>query len=400
MTVADEFEYPGGADGAVEADEESSIGVDEEAAEEASASARRGRIGAWLKRELAESPETTLKAIALVLGVLLIALLIYLLWFLGRSDKGGDTTPKARLEPIWQVYGPGKGDAPLFDRPMGVAVGQSSRIYVTDSGNNRVCVFDASGRFLFEFGGLGIVKPASGLPPTYAPGRLNYPVGIDTDVAGNVYVASFRNDSIEVFSPDGTPLRRFPDPNAVTGRGGSGLNGLGIAVTDVAVFQDRVYATDTYQVVVFNLNGELLDQWGKPGSGPGDLDHPNGIAVGPDGTVYVSDSNHQRVTAFTPKGEVLWQVGGQEAPAGEGTEREIDLPRGLTVLSDGSLLVTDAFGFDLVRISPDGKIVARYGERGVEPAQLNFPNDVETLRGLVLVADKENGRLQMVRLVD
>jgi sugar lactone lactonase YvrE len=166
------------------------------------------------------------------------------------------------------------------------------------------------------------------------------------------------------------------------------------------VHGDRVYATDAYQIVVFSREGEVLDQWGRPGFGPGDLDHPNGIAVGDDGTVYVSDSNHNRVTAFSPDGKVLWQVGEISGGISDRTMREIDLPRGIAVMKDGSILVTDSFGFELLRISKSGEILGRYGERGVAPAQFNFTNDVEVLRNFIVVADKENGRVQMVRLVD
>lgn len=338
--------------------------------------------------------------IAVALALVLVGLIVYLVWFLGRPEVLSDLPPVNGIQPVWQIYGPGEGDTPLFDRPMGVAVGEGNRIYVTDSGNNRVCVFDAQGRFIESFGTFGVAKPAVGAGSSYAPGSLNYPVGIDTDDEGNVYVASFYNDSIEVFTADGDPLRRFPDPTKPVGKGSSGYGGQGIAVTDVAVSGDTIYATDAYQVFAFTLEGELIDQWGLPGTEPRSLDHPNGLAVSEDGkTVYVSDSNHARVTAFTPDGEVLWQVG--EIPEGmsDTSDRDIELPRGLTVLPDGSILVTDAFAFELVLLSADGEVVARFGERGVEPGQMNFSNDVAVLRGFVVIADKENGRVQLVRLV-
>ncbi|PKQ38034.1 MAG: hypothetical protein CVT59_05475 [Actinobacteria bacterium HGW-Actinobacteria-1] len=357
------------------------------------------RIFAPLKRGIRITPRQWFMVLAVVLILLLIGLIVYLLLFLGRPDQLTDRPEKAGIQPVWSVDGPGKGDNPLFNRPMGVAVGKGGRVYVTDTENNRVCVFDSSGRFLFEFGSFGVAKPLAGAKNTYQPGSLNYPVGIDTDEDGNVYVASFRNDSVEVFDADGKPLRRFPDPAKVVGKGSSGQDGTGIAVTDVAVHDGLVYATDAYQVIVFEADGTFVRQFGKPGIEAGDLDHPNGVAVGKDGTVYVSDSNHARVTAFTPEGKPIWNFGTPPKGIDDKTERDIELPRGLTVLDDGSVLVTDAFGFSLVRISAEGKLVARYGERGVDPGQLNFANDAEVLRGFVAIADKENGRLQVVRLV-
>lgn len=336
---------------------------------------------------------------AVALAIILVVLLVYLFLYLDRGGAPASRpTASPHVEAVWQVYGPAEGGRPRFDGPMGVAASDDGRIYVTDAGNNRVCEFDAQGRFVREFGTFGVAKPAPGVEATYVPGSLNYPVGVDVDDDGNVYVASFYNDSIEVFDPDGEPLRRFPDPTTLVGKGGSGYGGRGIAVTDVAVHGDRVYATDAYQVVVFTPDGEFVSQWGKPGSGEGDLDRPNGIAVSEDGqTVYVSDSNHGRVTAYTPAGDVRWQVGAIPEGMADTSERALQLPRGLCVDSDGSILVADSFGFEIVRISAGGKVLTRYGARGIEPGQWNFSNDVSIFRGFALIADKGNGRVQMVR---
>jgi DNA-binding beta-propeller fold protein YncE len=345
------------------------------------------------------TPRRVFVIVAVVLALLLVALGVYLFWFLGRPEVLTGEPARAGIQPIWQVFGPGEGDLPRFDRPMSVAVGERDRIYVTDARNDRVCVFDSSGRFLFDFGGTGIVKPAPGVETTYRAGTLNFPVGIDVDDDGNVYVASLHNDSVEVFTAEGEPLRRFPDPLTVTGSGGSGAGGTGIAVTAIAVHDDRVWVTDTYQVLAFTLEGELVAQWGRPGTASRDLDHPNGIAVSDDGeTIYVSDSNHNRVTAFTPQGDLVWQTGEIASGIQDPTERVFDLPRGITVLSDGSVLVVDALRCDLVHLAADGTFIGRYGERGVLPGQMNFANDLATLRGFVLLADKGAGRLQMVRL--
>ena len=362
------------------------------------------------------TPRQAFGLLAGVLGLALIGLVVYLLYVLSPTSftlEGGKSA--AGIKPVLTITGPGKGEQPRFNRPMGVAYGKEGRIYVADTGNNRVCVFDSEGKFLFEFGGFGVGKPLPGVKATWKEGLLNFPVGIDTDEQGNVYVADFRNDQVQVFDSEGKFLRVFPDRLKRAGKGGSGQDGTGIAVTDVSARYGKVYATDAYQVFVFNTAGKLLRQFGKPGGGKADLDHPNGVTVGEDGTIYVSDSNHNRVSAFDPEGELLWTVGeptgmqtpsslptstGEAMPGEAAEDGKLGLPRGLTVTEDGSLMVVDAFDFQLVHIDENGKVLGRYGERGVDPGQVNFPNDVDALRDRLLIADKENNRVEVVELIE
>jgi DNA-binding beta-propeller fold protein YncE len=260
-------------------------------------------------------------------------------------------------------------------------------------------VFDKNGGFQFEFGGFGIARPINGAKATWKPGLLDYPTDLAVDTNGDVYVADFYNDSISVFSEEGKFLRRFPDPNKQVGKGGSGAGGTGIAVTAIAIQDGKVYATDQYQVLVFDTRGKLLKQFGRPGKAPGDLDHPGGIAVDDRGRIYVSDSNNNRVTAFTPEGKPIWTAGTKVSDLMAETDNPFVLPRGLTVLIDGSILVADPLGQQLVKLAEDGTVVAKYGVRGDEPGQLNFPNDVSARKELILVSDRENDRVQVVKLV-
>ena len=347
------------------------------------------------------TPRQAYWTLAIVLAIVLIALLIYLLFLLGPHSlvtRGGDA--KAGLEPVLVIEGPGTGSAPTFSRPLGAALAPDGRIYVSDTGNNRVVVFSPTGRYLFEFGGLGVAKPAPGVDATWAEGTLNFPVGIDVGENGDVYVADFRNDQIQVFDAEGKFLRRFPDPTTVVGKGASGQDGTGIAVTDVEVHGDKIYATDAYQIVVFSTKGALLGQFGRPGSGVGELDRPNGIAVAPNGTVYVSDSNNNRIVAFGPDGGPLW-TSGQPVDDIEGAvDYTFALPRDIAYGEELGLIVVDAFEFSLVQLTTGGTVVASYGERGTEPAQLNFPNGIDVEGNRLLVADKENNRVQLLELVE
>lgn len=353
-----------------------------------------------VRRGLYMTPRQTFIGLAIALSVLLAGLVGFLIWMLQPADftvEGGPV--QGGLTPVLSIYGPGRGKSPTFSQPMGVAfTDDGQRIYVADARNNRICVFDEEGKPITEFGGLGVAKPLEGFARSWDPGELSYPVDVAVDGRGDVYVADFYNNCISVFTADGEYLRRFPDPYEVTGKGGSGIKGTGIAVTAVTVTDDAVYATDAYQVFVFEKDGTLIRQFGRPGLGPDGLDRPGGIAVDRDGRIYVSDSNHNRIVSFTPEGRPVWISGRPVAGEKEQSDNPFVLPRGMAVLPDGSLVIADTLGQQLIRIDSDGKFFAAYGNRGVGEGQVNFPNDVDASGELVVVADRQNQRVQVVRL--
>lgn len=340
-------------------------------------------------------------ALAIMLAFVLVALLIYLAYLLlPRTFVSRGGSASAGLQPVMVISGPGQGAQPLFSDPLGAAWGPDGRIYVADSGNNRICVFDPKGRYIMSFGRFGVAKPLQGYKATWKPGSLDYPAAVSVDQAtGDVFVADLYNNTIEVFDPQGRWLRRFPDPNKVVGEGGSGFGGTGISVTDVDVVNGKVYATDSYQILVFDRWGHLLKQFGMPGRSPGGLDHPNGVAATRDGTVYVSDSNHNRVSAFSATGRPMWVSGAITSALMSQSTNPFVLPRGLSVLLDGSILVADPLAMHLVRLDRNGYVVATYGRRGVGAAQFNFPNGVQAQGNNLLVADRGNNRVLVLKLI-
>ena len=120
-------------------------------------------------------------------------------------------------------------DAGNFGAPQGVAVDKDGNVYVTDTLNNRVEIFDADGNFISMFG-----KHGDG------PGYLARPKGIAVDNDGHVWVADEMEDRLQVFNRDGQLL-------TYVGHGHGELPGQFQALIGVAIDKNNhVYTTEQY----------------------------------------------------------------------------------------------------------------------------------------------------------
>jgi len=116
-----------------------------------------------------------------------------------------------------------------FGAPQGVAVDADGNVYVTDTMNNRVEIFDADGGFISLFG-----KHGDG------PGALARPKGIAVDADGHIWVADEMEDRLQVFNRDGQLLTYI-------GTGHGDLPGQFKALVGVAIDKkNRVFTTEQY----------------------------------------------------------------------------------------------------------------------------------------------------------
>jgi sugar lactone lactonase YvrE len=229
----------------------------------------------------------------------------------------------------WSVTGPGY-----------LAVDSSDHLFVAEWTTHNVSQsgvqeFTTGGDFVTMFG-------THGDAPPYSPGTFSSPSGIAVGTDGRLYVTDTGIPRTQVFASDHTYLSQWPSQGntialdnmghafeveeggfvrkydlsgaelAHWGGYGSGPGQFnmpqGVAV-DVA---GNVYVTDTYnhRVQVFTNDGTFLTQWGSYGSAPGEFYRPMGIAMGPDGNVYVADTWNGRIQVFgsavTPALPITW----------------------------------------------------------------------------------------------
>jgi uncharacterized protein (TIGR03663 family) len=198
----------------------------------------------------------------------------------------------------WGVFGEfdpddGQVGQSAFYGPRGVVVaptlltagsGGEPFVYVTDTGNKRVQVFEATGSFAFQWGGGGA-----------AEGTLDEPVGIALGPEGEVYIADTWNRRIQVFDSRAVYLRQWP----IRGWDSGLPEEKPYLAVDTA---GRVYVTDpgSYRVLVFDSEGDTLASFGRYGQDDQSFALPQGIAVGAGGTIYVTDAHAHRVLIFDP----------------------------------------------------------------------------------------------------
>ncbi|MEM5774496.1 MAG: NHL repeat-containing protein, partial [Anaerolineaceae bacterium] len=225
---------------------------------------------------------------------------------------------------------------------------------------------------------------------------------IRKDVVGDMWnygSAPAMSGAIQADPYEASLLRLNPD--VVIGSAGSGA-GQFASPRDVAVAPDgSIYVADQYnhRIQHFSETGELLHMWGSFGNInentalPGTFNEPWGVAVGADGSVYVSDTWNYRIQKFTADGQFIkeWGYSGQ----GE-TGDSFYGPRGIAVSSDGKLFVADTGNKRIVVFSTEGDFLTQFGSTGMDIGEFDEPVDVALdEQGNVYVTDTWNQRVQV-----
>src|SRR5215472_10662513 len=168
--------------------------------------------------------------------------------------------------------------------------------------------------------------------------------------------------------------RELPRPFTIAAR--YTAKSLGLEHPDaLAIGPDgNVYVTDASQrVTVISPDGKVVRRWGKPGSGPGEFNFISAdahvptaiqgqIAVGADGNVYVSDSGNSRVQVFTPEGQFVRQLGSLGSGKGQFLR-----PFHLAVDTTGDVYVADDQAATLSKFSAAGKVLWKIGAVSNDP---------------------------------
>jgi DNA-binding beta-propeller fold protein YncE len=170
-----------------------------------------------------------------------------------------------------------------LQRPTGLARdAQHGRLYVADTYAHDVKVYGDGGELLFTIGRRG-----------NGPGEFNFPTHL-TFAGGELYVTDTMNNRIQVFDAEGR-LR----PRALGARGlyvGNLVRPKGVAVDG----EGNVYVVESYydSLLVFNPQGEFLMPIGGTGTATGRFYLPSGVWVDARNRVHVADMFNGRIVLF------------------------------------------------------------------------------------------------------
>ncbi|MEM9648904.1 MAG: IPT/TIG domain-containing protein [Bacteroidota bacterium] len=293
-----------------------------------------------------------------------------------------------------QGHADGFGSTAKFYNPTGIAVDANGNVFIADSGNHRIRKITPDGEVTTYAGG---EKGSIDGPALEA--RFNAPWDVDVDAEGNVYVADSQNHRIRKISPDGNVI-------TLAGSDQGNANGVGkdaqfdtprgVAVTPDGV----VYVADSN-----NNSIRKIDKEQQVTRFPGGFGTLTGIEVGQDGYVYiVSFSSHSIWKIHYENTEIQLMAGNNGEGDFDGTiGTAFNHPKDVAVDNLGNLYITDDGNNKIRMITQEGRVSTYAGgnfgtEDGpVATAQFKHPYGLAvTPEGEIHIADTANNRIRKI----
>lgn len=291
----------------------------------------------------------------------------------------GATSARAALPPVhyrfdieWGEYGIGNGQ--LYS-PMRLNI-KGNYLLEGDRDNHRLQMFTLDGTFVRKYGSYG-----TGVD------NLSSAVDADFDAANRIYVMDWGNGRVVVRDFNFNYLRQFGSE----GRGDEQTMGpRGLAVDRQ---NNWVYVADTLnsRICKWTTGGKHLFNFGEAGIGPGQLNQPYDVAVGPAG-VYVADTENDRIVQFSSAGLFIRMWDGSQGGG------KLAWPPGVAVAPGGTIFVADGDNNRIVRYTGSGQFISAFARFGSGPGEFDMPAGVAIDSQMrVYVSDAHQHRLERFR---
>ena len=270
----------------------------------------------------------------------------------------------------------GAATSAQLDSPTGIAVDASNNVYIADTHNNRIREVLASTGVINTIAGTGVAGFAGdGAAATSA--LLNYPTAVAVDSAGNIYIADtnshrireIKSGTISTVAGDGEQFYSG-DSGLATAAGLDSPNGVAVDSSFNIYIGDthnqRVRLVTFTTGIISTLAGTGVKTYTADGvaANSSALARPRGLAISPNGTLLIADSDNDRVRAVSG-GSISTVVGsGQQGFSGDtalGTASAIDTPRVVAATANNNVLVADTENDRVRTVDGNGDLITVAG---------------------------------------
>jgi sugar lactone lactonase YvrE len=270
----------------------------------------------------------------------------------------------------------GAATSAQLDSPAGVAVDSSNNVYIADTHNNRVREVLASTGVINTIAGTGAAGFAGdGAAATSA--LLNYPTAVAVDSAGNVYIADTHNHRIREIKSGTISTVAGDGEQVYSGDGGlataAGLDSPNGVAVDSSF---NIYIGDTHnqRVRLVTFSTGIISTFAGTGvktftsdgvaANSSALARPRGVAIAPNGTLLIADSDNDRVRSVSG-GNISTVIGsGQQGYSGDttlGTSSTIDTPRAVAATINNNVVVSDTENYRVRTVDGNGDLITVAG---------------------------------------
>jgi len=292
--------------------------------------------------------------------------------------------PDGRFMSKWMVKDKGLENSKRESSLAKITVDKYGNMYVTDDNCTYIRKITPDGELAAQFQ----------MEPPESEGEFWNPRDVAIDSHGNIYVSDLypNNWRIQKLHADESfsnqwsrqkgihlsafyDYRNYPGCIAVDGKGN----------TYVTVVEG-----EDHHVCKCDVDGKVIGKWGVKGTGDGEFDTPEGIAVDKSGNVYVCDRQNSRIQKFDSDGKFLAKWGKEGSDDGE-----FHFPAAVAVDKEGNVFVADSDNSRIQKFTPEGEFLTKWGEFGEQPGQFRVPLGIAVdASGNVYVSDSHNHRIQ------
>ena len=245
-------------------------------------------------------------------------------------------------------YQDGPASAAQFNGPLAVFASSSGTLYVADTGNNRIRKIDANG-LVTTVAGDGTAGYLNG---SSSSARFNFPNDLLLGRDGRLYVCEFNNHTVRLVDVNGmvSTLAGNGSPGYVDGAAAAARfnRPAGLALEPdgdilVSEWEGNRIRRISVNNLVSTVAGSGIAGYVDDTALSAQFRNPDGLAVAPDGTIYVADNGNNAIRCVQPNGLVVTVAGTGDAGFldGQGALARFASPTGLGIDAAGNLVVPD-----------------------------------------------------------